>query len=49
MYDVGDNSLECADLSALWPAATGKQLKEKGVEPPWAKAVTGHRTPRSGL
>jgi hypothetical protein len=44
-------NLECDDLSSLWslrPVA-GRSKKalitQCGVQPPQAKAVTGHRTP----
>jgi hypothetical protein len=43
--------LECGDLSPLWSVATCrgyggmKRLKDQGVKPPKAKAVTGYRTP----
>ena len=48
------NSLECADLSALWSLrlvaalrALRKFVDETRRRPPRAKAVTGHRTPGS--
>jgi uncharacterized glyoxalase superfamily protein PhnB len=47
-------SLECGDLSPLWSAATCRSLgrlnslQASGVKPPQAKAVTGHRIPKSG-
>ena len=45
--------MECGDLSPLWLVATCRDHvgiesgQECGVKPPQAKAVTGHRTPKS--
>src|ERR1044072_2032214 len=41
----GGDSLECADLSALWPTDPVPTCSLFGARQ--AKAVTGHRTPRS--
>jgi hypothetical protein len=45
------NRLECGDLSLLWslPVRASRiriRCARRAVEPPQAKAVTGHRTPK---